>query len=985
MGRERSKRQRDVSESSVAEDHARTGARRYPEHELQRLVGNQVMQDLGRRARFAEVHARAVTGAGRPIDPGLRQRAERILGVPLEDVRIHHGLEASRATRAAGARAYTLGRDIVAPSDRPGALTLAHEVAHTAQAPPRGDGETPAPKGMAPAEAGAEREAHALAPSLAGAGSEPVGPPLHLAAPGLLYRNDDGEEPGERGEAVRGPLPPGTRLEQGGLIVDQIDEQNVIVTLGLSGVQISGYESEDERYTYYIEPEVSPDQRAIRIAHTPGVHVERWNDDPAATPSLVVHTSEVFLASAAEAAPGPFGDILEMVWGDGVVLQLDDSMLEIEPLHENARYAWSVEPGWSGPDGKQKIVYVVATPGVRVSEDRMELPESSAGDLDLLFGSGYGRRLVTEVVRVQDPALVPEQGTPIDPAEYIGETAYQKEGTELFSTTFETIGVTTGTSGVTIRDDATGARIRLSARDPEVGASYAYQVVSAGDSQSGRTEIRAILGPGVHVAMVEPLARAFTAADVPAPILTPAGAFLEGQEGAVLDYAGIDLQLYEVPDPALVPPQGSPIDTGWAATHGWSRGPDEHTYETTTAEELAYTTTDVIVGFAPGLGEVADAGEFIGALATGRDRWGRDVGAWEITLMGVGTLLPLVGSGALRGGVRAARELATAASRLGRSVDEIELLLRRLDDLDPEQLRFVRRAQRTAHSGGELSADDAARLERLLSRSAERPFLGALPGFATGRLLPPEDVTEQLDTLRRTGAVGETILERLSPEELAALDRIRHGLPSEVFTSELVELLIREGPTRRNPLHAIYHAGITPEEIRALGLTRRAGAQHAYRILRGGRRGGAPGYHALIAERLHQWGEFQTVVETLSRQQAGAVFEHWVRRHVPWAGRVRRMSFDASDYGLSRSRTSDIWLSSDGTIWELKYYTGRIPTEQAEDLSSLVGRSAPDGTPINGVRYVFPNREVAELNYPGLSDLDIEVRFLDPTGVMRTL
>ena len=61
------------------------------------------------------------------------------LGADLSKVRVHTGSESAEATRAVGAKAYTIGQDIhfgagqYAPADPVGVRLLAHEVAHTVQ------------------------------------------------------------------------------------------------------------------------------------------------------------------------------------------------------------------------------------------------------------------------------------------------------------------------------------------------------------------------------------------------------------------------------------------------------------------------------------------------------------------------------------------------------------------------------------------------------------------------------------------------------------------------------------------------------------------------------------------------------------------------------------------------------------------------------------------------------------------------------------
>jgi hypothetical protein len=82
----------------------------------------------------------ALLGApARPLPAALRGQFERRLGFDLRSVRLHGGARAQTLARLLGARAFTLGRDIVlgpdaaAPTSPAGTLLLAHEVAHVAQ------------------------------------------------------------------------------------------------------------------------------------------------------------------------------------------------------------------------------------------------------------------------------------------------------------------------------------------------------------------------------------------------------------------------------------------------------------------------------------------------------------------------------------------------------------------------------------------------------------------------------------------------------------------------------------------------------------------------------------------------------------------------------------------------------------------------------------------------------------------------------------
>lgn len=111
--------------------------------------------DFGRLSLLPPVggggcEARAPTGLesalrvhhGQPLPQALRADAERRFGGSLAAVKLHDGPEAHRLARAAGARAFTSGRDVffragqLAPQTPSGRELLWHELAHAA-GPPR--------------------------------------------------------------------------------------------------------------------------------------------------------------------------------------------------------------------------------------------------------------------------------------------------------------------------------------------------------------------------------------------------------------------------------------------------------------------------------------------------------------------------------------------------------------------------------------------------------------------------------------------------------------------------------------------------------------------------------------------------------------------------------------------------------------------------------------------------------------------------------
>ncbi|WP_405868199.1 DUF4157 domain-containing protein [Streptomyces sp. NBC_01515] len=132
--------------------------------------------------------------AGAPLDADVRHEMEARLATDLGAVRVHTGAEAGETARSLGARAYTVGADIVfgagqyAPSTPVGRYLLAHELAHVVQ---QGPGTAPPRSGPGPAAA--EREANYVARSASGAGH--VHPPVRRdpAAAGHVQRFDSFE------------------------------------------------------------------------------------------------------------------------------------------------------------------------------------------------------------------------------------------------------------------------------------------------------------------------------------------------------------------------------------------------------------------------------------------------------------------------------------------------------------------------------------------------------------------------------------------------------------------------------------------------------------------------------------------------------------------------------------------------------------------------------------------------------------------------
>lgn len=119
---------------------------------LQRTVGNGAVTSMLQRegdddgvgdgkqaAGRSPVHDVVSSGGGQSLDPDTRTDMESRLGADFSDVRVHTDSAAHDSAKDVGARAYTVGnnvvfqRDAYDPSSHEGRTTIAHELTHVVQ------------------------------------------------------------------------------------------------------------------------------------------------------------------------------------------------------------------------------------------------------------------------------------------------------------------------------------------------------------------------------------------------------------------------------------------------------------------------------------------------------------------------------------------------------------------------------------------------------------------------------------------------------------------------------------------------------------------------------------------------------------------------------------------------------------------------------------------------------------------------------------
>jgi hypothetical protein len=548
------------------------------------------------------------------------------------------------------------------------------------------------------------------------------------------------------GAQIEGPLPEKTARESDGLIVTQHDALHAEIVYGDSRVKFNA--EPGDTYAFAIGPPIRPPQppqtselvlsgpdpeakpvlpqRLIRVTSTRPI-VEEEVDREARVLPLVVQTRFVPREQIDEQGTGLMGpfEVIESEGEGYAQLQLEDSMIriEVDPAAGavagdlKRRFAYWIDPEWTGPMGNEKRVVIVASPGVSVRK-------GSPAHAPVIQ---YGRRLVDEVIRVPHPKLVPEQGTPLSLEKFTSVEVVDPEAPKIPSLVGlsgldggehrDAIQIATGRAGVSILHPWSGARLSLRPMNAAVGAAYAWQILPPLNGLPG--EIRAVVGPGVDVELQEP---------VPLRLRDPYGGtptprHEEADTGEGLKEQTFELKLVEVADPSDVPVQGTPLNIAHLASRGRYREPDRHQWLGTNDLPFMIATTVVDIGISliPIVGQLYAIGSFTYTMTTGRDVWGREVDEGGKVLMGVGavlSVLPLVGGlrSVLRGSADAAA-IARLASRWGVTVEELEAVLARVGaNVDGADAALVQRAISAIQKGENFAEAEIPALQRVLAK-----------------------------------------------------------------------------------------------------------------------------------------------------------------------------------------------------------------------------------------------------------------------------
>ena len=330
----------------------------------------------------------------------------------------------------------------------------------------------------------------------------------------------------------------------------------------------------------------------------------------------------------------------------------DDALLE--PIDE---FAWDLlEP----TDGSLPVLYLIAAPGVEI-----ETPTEPQPD---------GWRW--EIIRVPDAALVPEWGSAAEPGWLLPCYAVSAADTVEDVTVIApgdgaaTLPVTAAVQllpqpgGVVLSypvygDGAGYPTLALEITMDEAAlrsgdVRYAADVFYYADTRFTEPQpyLSAWVTPGVQVVIRRIINEV---ADL------ETWNHLTCHVWDVDDYADVPEWGTPLPfDPAMV--EGFPFDAGgdpsfleeWPPPPPGLPVPGDRFALRPIIEQISppwwvMVTADIVVGAIPIVGDIVDAGEFIVAIASGTDRWGRPVTNLDLLLMGAGVLMPFVSSGLVRG------------------------------------------------------------------------------------------------------------------------------------------------------------------------------------------------------------------------------------------------------------------------------------------------------------------------------------------------
>jgi hypothetical protein len=146
--------------------------------------------------------------------------------------------------------------------------------------------------------------------------------------------------------------------------------------------------------------------------------------------------------------------------------------------------------------------------------------------------------------------------------------------------------------------------------------------------------------------------------------------------------------------------------------------------------------------------------------------------------------------------------------------------------------------------------------------------------------------------------------------------------------------------------------------------------------------------------------DIRRLSEQMDNSTAGSLFERWVHSHVfgrrPGTQRIRLRVRSAENPHMDQlwqDRVSDVYLESDGTVWDAKIYrtSGEIDAFQLDDYRKMeeagfVIDGAGVRRNVSSINYIFSDRAAAEANRSLIHvQAGGEAWFVDDRGILKHL
>ena len=272
------------------------------------------------------------------------------------------------------------------------------------------------------------------------------------------------------------------------------------------------------------------------------------------------------------------------------------------------------------------IIYIIAGPGVSIQLEGFPVlrPLTSENTIPHV-----------EIIRVQSLNQVPPIGTQFNPPDYTGMKAVETPSERSEQQARQGFGLPPLPPDIVLHKRGNGLDIvqvsskqvlRIRAPNLRGDTAFAYEVTPErlirGSSRQ-RVVVKLVKTRSVEVTLHMP--------------------FVDLRESGHGLLFGIVPIVYEVDNVRDVPTQGLPIPE-----KGRKVNVKREMQESLT-RIIKTTALDAAVGFIPVVGDLVDIAELTYGIFTGYDKWGRPLSTGDLVLMGIGTLLPLVGSGVVKG------------------------------------------------------------------------------------------------------------------------------------------------------------------------------------------------------------------------------------------------------------------------------------------------------------------------------------------------